>query len=151
MIYTIEGHTRYSSCSLMEMQYRTYSNDAFLFVRKCYFSLYFSLAMVMDIRTGVQWAFAPYFSKSWTQCPILCILVALLENSKGTKINRRIHVSGNFRGPGFQNFLGEHAPCPLADLQADWCNINPFSTCKMFCQKACFIQCCCYACTVKAQ
>ena len=39
-------------------------------------------------------------------------LVVLLESFENAKMNRKLRVSGDFRGSKLQNFPGEHAPEP---------------------------------------
>ena len=44
------------------------------------------------------------------KCPFSCNLVALLKNFENAKMNRKMHVSGDFRRSKFQNFAEEQAP-----------------------------------------
>ena len=49
---------------------------------------------------------------------LFCNLVAVLEKFENAKMNRKIHISGNFRRSKFQSFAGEHAPrnCRLLSI-----------------------------------
>ena len=51
------------------------------------------------------------------KCPFSYNLVALLETFEDAKLNRKIHVSGDFRRSKFQNFPGSRPPDPLVALQ----------------------------------
>ena len=54
----------------------------------------------------------PHISKTRLKCPSSCNLAAFLEDFENVTMNRKIHVSGDFRGSKFQNFPGEHASDP---------------------------------------
>ena len=74
--------------------------------------------VAMDVGTGGTGDTCPNFSKTWAKWPFSCNLVALLESFENAEITGKIHVSSDFRGSKFQNFLGEYArgPPPLANL-----------------------------------
>jgi len=66
-------------------------------------------------------------------------LGAFFENFEDTKLNRQIHMSGNFRSQ-FQNLPGEYAPWPPSWFKLrGWLNINPFLSCKTFCREVFYL------------
>ena len=65
--------------------------------------------MNMDIEPGGTGGTCPPLFKGLEKVSLLCSLVALLENLENAKMNRKIHVSGDFKRSKFQNFPEEHA------------------------------------------
>ena len=95
----------------------------------------------MDVGAGEHRGHVPppTFQRFGQSDPFHVTWFALLKNFEDIKINRKIHVSGDFKRSKFQNLAGEHAPGPLADLRQGFSlYINPLPSCKMFCQ---FIKC----------
>ena len=74
----------------------------------------------MDLGTGGYGGYMghvhPLFN-NWSMCIFSCTLIALLENFENAKMNRKIHVSGDFRRPKFQNFLAPGPPSSFALLK----------------------------------
>ena len=89
----------------------------------------------MDVGTGGQGAHTPHFSKTGKKCPFSCNLVASLENFENTKINRKIHVSGDFR-LSLNIFRGSMPRSALAGLHCLSSQMNTQSNFQKSCQRA---------------
>ena len=61
-------------------------------------SHFICLKAFLDVEIGTEGkgGRCPHFLKTRAKCPFLCNLVALLENFEDLKLNRKIHVPGNF-------------------------------------------------------